>query len=391
MNSSFCFHNKTCEFHVKVCENAYFRLYNITKDIKSKEENMKKLFKVLLVALMVLCLVACGKKEEPAAEPTVGGGDLVIYSPNSDKLIEAAEKFGEQYNVNVMVVGAGTGECLERISAEKDNPQGDVMYGGMNYANSYNPDYVPLFEPYVAKGDENLPEAYRNFNGITTHYCLDGSAALLVNVEEYEKLGLKIEDFDSYADLLQPELKGKIAMGDPANSSSAWAELTNMLRVMGDEPYDEKAWEWVGEFIKNLDGIQLSSSSAIYKGVVAGEYVVGVSYEDPCVSLLVDGATNVKLVYPSEGAVWLPAGTAIIKNAPNMDNAKLFLDWLISDEGQKEIAKTTARPVNPAIPNTAKEMTPFSEINVVYEDMELCGKNKGDWQKRWTEMFTAAQ
>jgi hypothetical protein len=36
-------------------------------------------------------------------------------------------------------------------------------------------------------------------------------------------------------------------------------------------------------------------------------------------------------------------------------------------------------------------MTPFSEINVVYEDMELCGKNKGDWQKRWTEMFTAAQ
>ena len=53
---------------------------------------MKKLFKVLLVALMVLCLVACGKKEEPAAEPTVGGGDLVIYSPNSDKLIEAAEK-----------------------------------------------------------------------------------------------------------------------------------------------------------------------------------------------------------------------------------------------------------------------------------------------------------
>ena len=388
MNSSFCFRNKTCEFHVKVCENAYFRLYNITKDIKSKEENMKKLFKVLLVALMVLCVASCGKKND---EPAAASNDLVIYSPNSDMLIAAAETFGEKSGINVEVVSAGTGECLERITAEKDNPQADVMFGGMNYANSYNPDYVPLFEPYVAAGDDKLPEAYRNFNGITTHYCLDGSAALLVNVEEYEKLGLNIDDFDSYADLLQPELKGHIAMGDPANSSSAWAELTNMLLVMGDEPYDEKAWEWVGEFIKNLDGIQLSSSSAIYKGVVAGEYVVGVSYEDPCVSLLVDGATNVKLVYPSEGAVWLPAGTAIIKNAPNMDNAKLFLDWLISDEGQKEIAKTTARPVNPAIPNTAKEMTPFSEINVVYEDMELCGKNKGDWQKRWTEMFTAAQ
>lgn len=356
---------------------------------------MKKLFKVLLVALLAMCMVACSSApaDEPTGddEPTVGGGNLVIYSPNSDPLIEVAYAFGEKYNIAVEVVSAGTGECLERISAEKDNPQADVMYGGMNYANSFNADYVPLFEQYTAAGDDKLPEAYQNFNGITTHYCLDGSAALLVNVDEYAKLGLNIDEFDSYADLLAPELKGKIAMGDPANSSSAWAELTNMLLVMGNEPYDEAAWTWVGQFIDNLDGIQLSSSSAIYKGTVQGEYVVGVSYEDPCVGLLVDGATNVKLVYPSEGAVWLPAGAAIIKNAPNMDNAKLFLDWLISDEGQQEVAKTTARPVNPAIANTAKEMTPFSEINVVYEDMELCGTNKKAWQARWTEMFTAAQ
>ena len=180
-------------------------------------------------------------------------------------------------------------------------------------------------------------------------------------------------------------------MGDPANSSSAWAELTNMLLVMGEEPYDEAAWDWVNQFIGNLNGVMLSSSSAIYKGVVAGEYVVGVSYEDPCVSLLVDGATNVKLVYPEEGAVWLPAGIAIIKNAPNMENAKLLVDWIISDEGQAEIAKTTARPVNPNINNTAEEMTPFSEINVKYEDMELCGANKKAWQGRWTDLFNAAQ
>ena len=356
----------------------------------SKGDKMKKILTVLLALLMVLSLSACGKKDEPVVDGgddvTVGGGDLIIYSPNSDALIEVCDTFAAKYGINVQVVSAGTGECLERISAEKDNPQADIMYGGMNYANSYNPDYVPLFEPYVAKGDENLPEAYQNFNGITTHYCLDGSAALLINTEEYEKLGLKVDEFKGYADLLRPELAGKIAMGDPANSSSAWAELTNMLLVMGNEPYDDAAWEWVGKFIDNLNGIMLSSSSAIYKGVVAGEYVVGVSYEDPCVSLLVDGATNVKLVYPEEGAVWLPAGVAIIK-----ENAKLFVDWIISDEGQAEIAKTTARPVNPNISNTAKEMTPFADINVKYEDMELCGTNKKAWQAKWTEMFNNAQ
>ena len=31
------------------------------------------------------------------------------------------------------------------------------------------------------------------------------------------------------------------------------------------------------------------------------------------------------------------AGVAIVKNAPNMENAKKFIDWLISDEGQFEI------------------------------------------------------
>ena len=355
---------------------------------------MKKLLKVLLVVFTVLSLVACGGTEETTdetVEEVVGGGELIIYSPNSDALVAAVDVFGEKYGIDVQVVSAGTGECLERIVAEKDNPQADVIYGGMNYANSFNADYAPLFLEYTAAGDDKLPEAYQNFNGITTHYCLDGSAALLVNVEEYEKLGLDINDFDSYEDLLQPELKGKIAMGDPANSSSAWAELTNMLLVKGDEAYSDSSWAWVEKFIDNLGGVMLSSSSAIYKGVVAGEYVVGVSYEDPCVSLLVDGADNVKLVYPSEGAVWLPAGSAIIKNCPNEANAKLFMDWLISDEGQAEIAKTTARPVNPDISNTAEEMTPFAEINVVYEDMELCGTNKKAWQEKWTELFNAAQ
>lgn len=339
---------------------------------------MKKLFTVLLVALMLVTVSACGKQEEET------GGSLVIYSPNSDALVAVADAFGEKYGIEVEVLSMGTGECLERIVSEKDKPLADVLYGGLNYANTVN--YKEYFEEYTAKGDDKLPEAYQNTAGIATHYCLDGSAALLVNVTEYEKLGLNIDEFKGYQDLMRPELKDHIAMGDPAKSSSAWAELTNMLLVMGNEAYDDAAWNWVKGFIGQFSAV-LSSSSAIYKGTVSGEYVVGVSYEDPCVGLLVDGADNVKLVYPEEGAVWLPAGAGIVKNAPNMKNAKLFMDWLISEEGQNEIAKTTARPVNTAIANTTDKMLPFSKINVAYEDIALCGQNKKDWQAKWTELF----
>lgn len=338
---------------------------------------MKKLLTVLLAGLMLVTITACGKKEEH-------GGSLVIYSPNSDALVDVTDVFAEKYGIEVEVLSMGTGECLERIVSEKDNPLADVLYGGLNYANTIS--YKDYFEPYVAAGDDKLPEAYQNTGGIATHYCLDGSAALLVNVDEYTKLGLDINEFKGYQDLMRPELKDHIAMGDPAKSSSAWAELTNMLLVMGDQPYDEAAWKWVEGFIGQFSAV-LSSSSAIYKGTVSGEYVVGVSYEDPCVGLLVNGAENVKLVYPEEGAVWLPAGAGIVKNAPNMKNAKLFMDWLISEEGQNEIAKTTARPVNTEIANTTDKMLPFSQINVAYEDIALCGENKKQWQARWTDIF----
>ena len=177
-------------------------------------------------------------------------------------------------------------------------------------------------------------------------------------------------------------------MGDPTASSSAMAELTNMLLVMGEKPYDEKSWEFVEKFIGQLNGTILSSSSQIYKATVDGEYAVGVSYEDPCVSLLEDGATNVKLVYPEEGAVWLPSGVAIVKNAPHMENAKKFIDFLISDEGQKLIAETTTRPVDISIKNVSKFVKPFNEIKVAYEDIPYCAEHRKEWQERWTNILT---
>ncbi|MBR3694298.1 MAG: extracellular solute-binding protein [Erysipelotrichales bacterium] len=345
---------------------------------------MKKLFRILLASALVLGLAACGGDTNKGNNDE-GSKSLVVYSPNSDSLINSViPAYEEKYGITVEVITMGTGECLTRIDSEKENPQADVIFGGMTAGNYEN--YPDLWEQYVSPYDADLEEEYQNYKGYVSRYALDGSAALLLNLDVFADLGLNPDEFTGYADLLDPALKGKIAMGNPAKSSSAWAELTNMLLVMGNEPYDDAAWEWVESFIANLDGIIIDSSSAIYKGVSAGEYAVGVSYEDPCVSLLVDGATNVKLVYPEEGAVWLPAGSAIIKNAPNMENAKLFIDFMQSEEGQQVIATTTARPVNTSINNTAEEMTPFSEIHVVYEDMALTAEKKSEWQQKWLDL-----
>ena len=141
---------------------------------------MKKTLMFLMVFVMALAMVgAQGTKD---ATGKAGGGSLIIYSPNTDALANAAYAFGDEYGIDVTVLSMGTGECLQRIVSESENPQADVMYGGVNYANGMN--YAKYFEPYVAAGNELLPEAYRNQNGVVTRYCLDGSAALLLSLDE---------------------------------------------------------------------------------------------------------------------------------------------------------------------------------------------------------------
>ena len=198
--------------------------------------------------------------------------------------------------------------------------------------------------------------------------------------------------------LAHPELKGKIAMGDPTASSSAFAELTNMLLDMGegDTPADrymsDAAWDYIAKFIDNIDGIVLSSSSQVYKNVIAGEYAVGVSYEDPVVQAIIDNKDNpdadLSLVYPEEGAVWLPAGVAIVKNAPNMDNAKLFVDYVLSEEAQTALSKTTIRGTMTSIAQDCPEMKPFEEINVVYEDQAAVAELQTEMLEKWTNLLT---
>ena len=305
----------------------------------------------------------------------------MIYSPNSEGLLNATiPLFEEKYGVNVELIQAGTGELIKRIQSEKNDPYADVMFGGSWSLMYTNED---LWEPYVSANDANVIDAYKNKCGFITGNVLDGSV-LIVNTDLIGDI--KIE---GYEDLLNPALKGKIATADPANSSSAFAHLTNMLLAMGGYE-DDKAWQYVHDLFENVDGKICESSSGVYKGVADGEYVVGLSYEDPCAQLVLDGAP-VKIVYMKEGTVFLPASATIIKGAKNMDNAKLFIDFILSEEVQNIWGSTlTNRPVmKDAATNDA--MTPMADINVIEEDIPYVSAHKAELVDKYTEIFTDLQ
>ena len=320
-------------------------------------------------------------EEEGGSETAQTGGELVVYSPNSEGLINATiPLFEEKYGISVEVIQAGTGELVKRIESEKNDPYADVLFGG-SWSQMY--DNEDLWEPYVSPNNENVVDAYKNECGFITSNVLDGSV-LIVNTDLIGDIEIK-----GYEDLLNPELKGKIATADPANSSSAFAHLTNMLLAMGGYE-DEGAWEYVEKLFENIDGKICESSSGVYKGVADGEYVVGLSYEDPCAQLVKDGAP-VEIVYMEEGTVYLPASATIVKGARNMDNAKLFMDFILSEEVQNIWGSTlTNRPVMKDA-QTSDYMIPLADIKVIEEDIPYVSQHKQEIVDHYTEIFTDLQ
>ena len=106
---------------------------------------MKKLFALLLALMMVVSFAGCGTDTPDAGND---GGEvenkLVIYTPNSDGLINAViPAFEEKTGIEVELITAGTGDCLTRIESEKENPYADVLFGGMSAANfEKHPEFV---------------------------------------------------------------------------------------------------------------------------------------------------------------------------------------------------------------------------------------------------------
>lgn len=354
---------------------------------------MKKAIAMVLSLIMAISVAGCSstpkatsEKDSTAtsdsqSEAKQGGGKLVIYSPNSEGLMNATiPLFEEKYGVDVEIIQAGTGELVKRIQSEKEDPYADVLFGG-SWSLAY--DNKDLWEPYVSSNDASVWDAYKNTCGFITGNVLDGSC-LIVNTDLIGDI--KVE---GYADLLNPQLKGKIATANPANSSSAFAQLTNILLAMGGYENDA-AWKYVNDLFANIDGKICESSSSVYKGVADGEYVVGLSYEDPCAQLVRDGAP-VKVIYPKEGAVYLPASATIIKGAKNMDNAKLFIDFIISEEVQNIWGTTlTNRPVLKNA-KTSDFMTPVSDIKVIEEDIPYVSSHKQEIVDKFTDIFTSLQ
>lgn len=311
---------------------------------------MKKVISVLLALVMVFgCVSALA-------------ADLVIYSARNERLNNIViPGFEAATGLTIEMITGSTGEVNQRIKAEVEsgNVTVDIHWAADETMLSANRD---MFQPYVSTENDAMMPLFQNDGTNVFNPAFAEPNVIIVNTEKLAEIGVTVE---SYADLLNPALKGKIISADPANSSSAFQCLIGMLYGMDEgDPMSDKAWDFIDEFLANLDGKVASSSSQVYNGVANGEYYVGLSYEDPCVELEAAGAQPVKVVYPKEGVIFPGQSVQIVKNAPNLEAAKKFVDYVLSEEVQTAVAaELNLRPLRAGVAVNSK-MIPNEEIKL---------------------------
>ena len=263
---------------------------------------------------------------------------------------------------------------MVRIETEENEPVGDVLWGG---SLSSLESKKNLFEVYWSDNEDNA--IYKNTDGFITRFTMVPSV-IMVNSNLIG--GIKI---NGYEDLLNPELKGKIAFADPSKSSSSYEQLLNQIWAMGQGD-EEVGWDYVEALVENLDGQLLEGSSAVYNGVVQGEFVVGLTFEEPAAKFVENGAP-VKIIYPVEGTLVSPDGVSIIKNAPHLAYAQEFVDFVTSYEIQTFITTELNRR---SIRNDVSEaggLISYEAIDLVENDQKWSADNKIALLERYNKVF----
>ncbi len=187
----------------------------------------------------------------------------------------------------------------------------------------------------------------------------------------------------SLDDLLDPKWKGKMAWGSTTSSSAGPGFVGMMLRELGPE----KAKVYLEKLaIQNIAALPVAARQ-ILDQVISGEYALGLMMFNHHAVISAAKGAPVKWLPVSPAMVTLNVA-AVVKDAPHPDAGKLFLDYMMSDEGQAIFRDNDYLPTNPAVKARVPELVPDGKAfrGLVFTGDEIDASMAG-WAKMFGEIF----
>jgi iron(III) transport system substrate-binding protein len=300
-------------------------------------------------------------------------GKLVLYTSQPERDASQTVAGFKQANpgVEVEVFRSGTTEVMGKLAAEfaAGQPKADVLLiADAASMEALKRDghllaYAGARVDGLAPGSFDADKTYFGSKLITTGIAFNTSA------KERPK---------SWKDLEKPEYKGKIAMPSPLYSGAAAIMLGTMTMRQ------DLGWSFF-EKLKAEDTIAVRGNGAVLTAVANGEKPFGVLVDFMAFNAKAKGSP-VDFVFPAEGSPAVTEPVAILKTTQNPDAARAFVDFILSDAGQKLAVSMGYIPARASVGMPAW-LPPGTKINVMPTNTAAVVQSNSTNLKRFADLF----
>jgi iron(III) transport system substrate-binding protein len=323
------------------------------------------------------------------------GGDgrtvLTVYSPHGKDLLEYYEKGFEAShpNVDVQWVDMGSQEVVDRLRAEKANPQADIWFGApseiFERAASEG-----LLDPYTPTWADKVPAEAKDAQGrwfgtyMTPEVIAYNSHA--VTAAEAPK---------DWADVVDPKWKGKVLIRNPVESGTMRAIFGAMLaRSIAQTGSTAQGWDWLRKLDANTKEYVLNPA-LLYQKLGREEGVITLYNMPDIATLEARTKTPVGFVFPSSGTPLLVEGIALVHGGKQPALAKQFYEYVTTPAAFKDAAVKFLRiPARTDLPNDSLPdavRRARTELKAMPVDAKLLADSLDTWMKFWDSSIRNSQ
>ena len=288
--------------------------------------------------------------------------------------------------IKVNFVRFSSGEALQRVIAEKNNPRVDVLFGGPveTFAAGIK---EGIFEPYKPAAFNALPARFKQSDGYWVAIA-DDPLVFMSNTKFLKENNLKPPA--SWEDLLTPAYRNMLQMADARTSGTAVTRIFSILEVNGRN--EDKAFDYMKKLRKNVQ-VYTKSGGGGTLPVGLGQAGAGIFFIVDALDTQAKGY-DVTISFPREGIGTSAEAIALIKGAKNAELGKKLIDWATSPAMQSLYAKHKINfvPAHPEVKTEASLAEVLKGAKIFAIDDAYAGANRKRIVDRWiAEVLNAPQ
>ncbi|WLD57811.1 ABC transporter substrate-binding protein [Salinispirillum sp. LH 10-3-1] len=264
------------------------------------------------------------------ASLTVSAQTLTVYSAGPGNLINnLAADFQTETGIRVNVFQGTTGQVMARLEAERGNPLADVVVSA-SWQSAVDLKEQGDLLAYTSPNATNVPDFLKD-----THYVAQGVSALAMVWNRNSSTPMPSE----WADLTDPAYRNEVTMPNPAESGTAFELVTGLITANGEED----TWGLLGALNENGMIVPGPNARALNPVLQGAKSVVFGAVDYIALGQQQNGEA-IEVIFPASGTVAAPRPMMIMNYSQQQDAAKQFIDFVLSEQGQKRVADVYLMP-----------------------------------------------